>query len=157
MIFFCIFKISLIKFLGINPNPCAVFNGQCSHFCLLIPGAPWRSCACPVGVKLLEDGLQCASDTPLNILLVGARNGIYYFSLDTKEFIRQQIPIAENIEEYKSTNAQMSFADVSFDPLERKIYWINRGKSTIGRCRLNGSNYEVINLIFFIKSLSLNF
>jgi hypothetical protein len=26
-----------------TPNPCAERNGNCSHFCLLIPGMPHRS------------------------------------------------------------------------------------------------------------------
>ncbi|KAM3726216.1 Low-density lipoprotein receptor-related protein [Dirofilaria immitis] len=41
-------------------NPCESKNGDCSHICVLIPGAPWRSCLCPVGVRLLQDRLTCS-------------------------------------------------------------------------------------------------
>ena len=36
---------------------CNQRNGGCSHFCLSNPSE--ISCACPVGLKLLNDGKNC--------------------------------------------------------------------------------------------------
>lgn len=40
-------------------SPCSVKNGGCSHLCLLSPLKPYYQCACPTGVRLLEDGKTC--------------------------------------------------------------------------------------------------
>jgi hypothetical protein len=39
---------------------CRHGNGGCSHLCLLAPYPPGYSCACPTGVKLL-DNMTCAN------------------------------------------------------------------------------------------------
>lgn len=41
-------------------TPCHHRNGGCSHLCLLAPYPPGYSCACPTGVKLL-DNTTCAN------------------------------------------------------------------------------------------------
>ena len=41
-------------------TPCDNSNGGCSHLCLLAPYPPGYTCACPTGVKLL-DNYTCAN------------------------------------------------------------------------------------------------
>uniref|UniRef100_A0A1B0DFC8 Uncharacterized protein n=1 Tax=Phlebotomus papatasi TaxID=29031 RepID=A0A1B0DFC8_PHLPP len=47
-------------------NYCQAVNGHCSHLCLPAPKinerSPRISCACPTGLKLMEDGLMCVED-----------------------------------------------------------------------------------------------
>lgn len=40
-------------------NPCGTNNGGCSHLCLMSPIKPSYQCACPTGVKLLENEKTC--------------------------------------------------------------------------------------------------
>ena len=50
-------------------NFCQAVNGHCSHLCLPAPKitdrSPRISCACPTGLKLMEDGLMCVEDGKL--------------------------------------------------------------------------------------------
>ncbi|XP_017478945.1 PREDICTED: low-density lipoprotein receptor 1-like, partial [Rhagoletis zephyria] len=47
-------------------NHCQAVNGHCSHLCLPAPRinerSPRISCACPAGLKLMEDRLMCVED-----------------------------------------------------------------------------------------------
>ncbi|KAJ6635659.1 Very low-density lipoprotein receptor, partial [Pseudolycoriella hygida] len=47
-------------------NYCQAVNGHCSHLCLPAPKinsrSPQISCACPTGLKLMDDGLMCVED-----------------------------------------------------------------------------------------------
>ncbi|XP_059621431.1 very low-density lipoprotein receptor-like isoform X4 [Phlebotomus argentipes] len=47
-------------------NYCQAVNGHCSHLCLPAPKLNDRSsrisCACPTGLKLMDDGLMCVED-----------------------------------------------------------------------------------------------
>lgn len=47
-------------------NFCQAVNGHCSHLCLPAPKindrSPRISCACPTGLKLMEDELMCVED-----------------------------------------------------------------------------------------------
>lgn len=45
-------------------TPCRHRNGGCSHLCLLAPYPPGYSCACPTGVKLI-DNMTCANGNAL--------------------------------------------------------------------------------------------
>lgn len=40
-------------------NPCGTNNGGCSHLCLMSPLKSSYQCACPTGVKLLENEKTC--------------------------------------------------------------------------------------------------
>ncbi|KAI1723220.1 low-density lipoprotein receptor domain class A domain-containing protein [Ditylenchus destructor] len=137
----------------INPNPCVEENGRCSHLCVLIPGAPWRSCICPIGVRLTEDGQTCNKEGITKALIVAASSGIYFISLDTEDFIPQPIILTKPIEEHDKefpeditpiANDIQRYGDVDFDPLEGKVYWIDKEAKKIKRCFLNGSEYEEI-------------
>ena len=43
-----------------NPPPCSINNGGCSHLCLLAPGGG-SECACPNGVELLSGNKTCSN------------------------------------------------------------------------------------------------
>uniref|UniRef100_U5ER34 Putative low-density lipoprotein receptor n=1 Tax=Corethrella appendiculata TaxID=1370023 RepID=U5ER34_9DIPT len=47
-------------------NHCQAVNGHCSHLCLPAPQitsrSPKISCACPTGLKLMDDNLMCVED-----------------------------------------------------------------------------------------------
>jgi hypothetical protein len=56
------------------PNHCLPLNGRCSHICMPAPqltvNSAKTSCACPRGLKLDKDNLNCIHDRELNLLLV---------------------------------------------------------------------------------------
>ncbi|TKR89659.1 hypothetical protein L596_013727 [Steinernema carpocapsae] len=56
---------------------CLVNCGNCSHNCLLVPGEPWRSCACPVGIKLSSDNVTCAPECMEKVLFVASKTGLF--------------------------------------------------------------------------------
>ncbi|KAL0612520.1 Low-density lipoprotein receptor-related protein 6 [Plecturocebus cupreus] len=51
--------LTLPKCWDYTTNPCGIDNGGCSHLCLMSPVKPFYQCACPTGVKLLENGKTC--------------------------------------------------------------------------------------------------
>ncbi|VDM62589.1 unnamed protein product [Angiostrongylus costaricensis] len=123
-----------------NPNPCSEGNGGCSHFCLLLNFHPWSQCSCPVGIKLLADGKTC---NPLGIdkvLFISAVSGIYYISLDTSDFTPRQV-LYEGLSHDGFTH---KFYDIDFDPVEKKIYWVDASMGKIRRCSIDGSDAEDI-------------
>ena len=54
-------------------NYCQAVNGHCSHLCLPAPKindrSPRITCACPTGLKLMEDGLMCVEDGKIFLLI----------------------------------------------------------------------------------------
>lgn len=56
---FIIRSINLCDLCLTATNPCGINNGGCSHLCLMSPTKPSYQCACPTGVKLLENGKTC--------------------------------------------------------------------------------------------------
>lgn len=56
---FVIRSINLCDLCLTATNPCGINNGGCSHLCLMSPTKPSYQCACPTGVKLLENGKTC--------------------------------------------------------------------------------------------------
>lgn len=65
-------------------NPCEKNNGGCSHLCLLAPYPPGYSCACPIGIKNVNN-MTCA-DGPEEILLLARRADICVVYLDSPEY-----------------------------------------------------------------------
>lgn len=53
-------------------NFCQAVNGHCSHLCLPAPKvterSPRISCACPTGLKLMDDGLMCVEDGKFELI-----------------------------------------------------------------------------------------
>lgn len=52
-------------------NHCQAVNGHCSHLCLPAPQinarSPKISCACPNGLRLMDDNLMCVEDGKVSI------------------------------------------------------------------------------------------
>ncbi|XGW32859.1 hypothetical protein V3C99_017403 [Haemonchus contortus] len=122
----------------INPNPCSQNNGGCSHFCLLLNFHPWSQCSCPVGIRLMDDGRTCDPRGIDKILFISAVSGIYQISLDTTDFTPKQVLF----EGLNNDGFSRKFYDIDFDPIERKIYWIDASLGQIRRCSVNGSSAE---------------
>lgn len=156
----CSHHIQRSFFVGQAPNPCATNNGGCSHVCVLIPGAPWRSCLCPVGVRLLQDRLTCSPSgwfvfffclivhfyTTLHdyyfagverVLFVATTSGLIYISLDTME--HAPMPVVYAGSEIHDTRIM----HVDYDPVEKKVYVIDGDAGVIRRFNFNGTEREV--------------
>ncbi|XP_050299730.1 low-density lipoprotein receptor-related protein 6 [Anthonomus grandis grandis] len=112
-----------------GPHACEG-NGGCSHLCLLAPEPPYFTCACPMGVKLI-DNKTCAPE-PQELLLVARRSDICLIYLDSPDYSHKVIPL---------TNVKYSIA-VDFDPVDHFIYWSDDEVMKIQRARLNGSDQQ---------------
>ncbi|KAJ9594395.1 hypothetical protein L9F63_014185 [Diploptera punctata] len=74
------------------PSVCQTNNGDCSHLCLLAPGSKGRTCACPIGIKLMVNGLTCAMG-PTNSLIFAHRVDIRQISLDVPYIVDVVLPL----------------------------------------------------------------
>ncbi|XP_014248480.1 low-density lipoprotein receptor-related protein 6 isoform X2 [Cimex lectularius] len=108
-------------------TPCSVNNGGCSHLCLLSPYSPGYSCACPTGVKLI-DNYTCANGPQEMILLVQV-NEICLISLDSPD----HTIISLNIVGIKHA------IGIDYDPVNSYIYWTDNEAQVIRRAKLNGT------------------
>uniref|UniRef100_A0A7E4ZTJ0 EGF-like domain-containing protein n=1 Tax=Panagrellus redivivus TaxID=6233 RepID=A0A7E4ZTJ0_PANRE len=115
-----------------TPNPCVVENGGCSHFCLLIPGEPWRSCACPRGVRLLDDGLNCDPAGVRKALLIAAKTGLYMASLDTNDFAMRSVLV------------DVGVTDVAYDPLSEQVFVLNSVNATVTSVDINNGSTSLV-------------
>ncbi|XP_066992022.2 low-density lipoprotein receptor-related protein 6 [Anabrus simplex] len=111
-------------------TPCNHNNGGCSHLCLLAPYPPWYSCACPTGVKLINN-LTCA-DGPQELLFVVQRTEISKVSLDSPDYTNFVLPLKD----IKHAIA------IDFDPVENYLYWTDDEVGALRRARLDGSGQE---------------
>lgn len=111
-----------------HPHPCQKNNGGCSHLCLLSSRLPGYSCACPIGIKLV-DNLTCA-DGPEELLLLARRTDICLIHLDSPDYTHKVLPLRD----IRYTIA------VDYDPVEGFIYWSDDEVKKIQRARLNGSD-----------------
>lgn len=115
-------------------NPCRNNNGNCSHLCLLSTNTKGYSCACPTGVKLLND-TQCA-DGPQNVILLVQRTQISRISLDSPDFT--SFPL--------SLGRVKSAISVDYDPVEEFIYWSDEELQVIRRSKQDGTSIsDVVN------------
>uniref|UniRef100_A0A158Q8K8 Low-density lipoprotein receptor-related protein 6 n=1 Tax=Elaeophora elaphi TaxID=1147741 RepID=A0A158Q8K8_9BILA len=123
--------------LGQSINPCGSKNGGCSHICVLIPGAPWRSCLCPVGVRLLKDRLTCSPNGIERLLYVATTSGLIFISLDTAHHTPLPLPnAASEIHDSKVVH-------IDFDPIDKKLFMIDGDVGVIRRCNPDGTGMEV--------------
>ncbi|KAK6029605.1 EGF-like domain protein [Ostertagia ostertagi] len=76
--------------------------------------------------------------TVYKILFISAVSGIYQISLDTADFTPKQVLF----EGLNNDGFSHKFYDIDFDPVERKIYWIDASVGRIRRCFGNGSSAE---------------
>lgn len=111
-------------------NPCEPNNGGCSHLCLLSQNPPGYSCACPIGIKLLNN-TTCA-DGPQEMLILSRRTEIDIVYLDSPDYSYKLIPLID----IKYTIA------VDYDPIEDFVYWSDDEVHKIQRVRLNGSDQQ---------------
>lgn len=102
--------------------------------CLLSQNAPGYSCACPVGIKLI-DNKTCA-DGPQEMLLLARKPELDIVYLDSPDYSYRVLPLVD-----------VKYAiSVDYDPVEQFVYWSDEEVSKIQRARLNGSDQEdVIN------------
>ncbi|KAL9955607.1 hypothetical protein ACROYT_G036952 [Oculina patagonica] len=113
-------------------NPCnSTTNGGCSRLCLL--NARGHSCACPTGVKLLSNGKTCEQG-PVQFLLLARMEDLGRISLDTPNLTDVVVPVS---------GIKHAVA-IDFDPVDKFVYWSDDVKREIKRCRMNGSDDEVI-------------
>ncbi|CAG9534171.1 unnamed protein product [Cercopithifilaria johnstoni] len=118
-------------------NPCGSKNGGCSHICVLIPGAPWRSCLCPVGVRLLQDRLTCSPNGIERLLYVATTSGLIFISLDTAHHTPLPLPnMASEVRETKVVH-------IDFDPIDKKLFMIDGDIGVIRRCNPDGTEMEI--------------
>lgn len=117
-----------------NGNPCALpSNGGCSHLCLLSPRPEGRSCACPVGVKLLND-TTCAAG-PQELLVIALRSDICVVYLDSLDYTHRTLPLKD---------VRYSIA-IDYEPVDGFVYWTDDETKSIRRARLfNGSDQRDI-------------
>ncbi|KAH0616373.1 hypothetical protein JD844_027417 [Phrynosoma platyrhinos] len=110
-----------------STNPCAEFNGGCSHLCLYRPQG--LRCACPIGLELISDMKTCI--VPEAFLLFSRRADIRRISLETNNN-NVAIPL---------TGVKEASA-LDFDVTDNRIYWTDISLKTISRAFMNGSALE---------------
>ncbi|XKL62898.1 hypothetical protein PGB90_002731 [Kerria lacca] len=113
-------------------TPCEKNNGGCSHLCLLSSGPEKYSCACPTGVKLINN-TTCAADTEQFVLLVHWTE-ITKVSLDTPDFTNFELPL-KGLEEA---------IGIDYDPVQQYFYWTDGRTKDIKKANLNGTKQEIV-------------
>uniref|UniRef100_A0A8D8WXU2 Low-density lipoprotein receptor-related protein 6 n=2 Tax=Cacopsylla melanoneura TaxID=428564 RepID=A0A8D8WXU2_9HEMI len=113
-----------------HPNPCAQNNGGCSDLCLLAPYEPGYTCACPTGVRLLNN-VTCANGSQEMLLLV-QRTDICKISLDTPDHTNVMLPVV---------GVKHAIA-IDYDPVGEHLYWTDDEARTIRRIKLDGTGQQ---------------
>ncbi|XP_066506010.1 low-density lipoprotein receptor-related protein 5 isoform X2 [Hoplias malabaricus] len=109
-------------------NECSNNNGQCAHLCLASPSG--AQCRCASHYTLDPNGRNCSS--PSSFLLFSQRSSI------SRMVLGEQSPdMILPIHVLKNLKA------ISFDPLERFIYWVD-GRQNIRRARDDGSQASTV-------------
>ncbi|GJQ65548.1 hypothetical protein Trydic_g7648 [Trypoxylus dichotomus] len=113
-----------------HSHPCEKNNGNCSHLCLLSPDPPGYTCACPFGIKLLNE--TTCSDGPKEVLVFARRIDICVVYLDSPEYT------------YKTLNLTNTFytIGVDYDPVEGYIYWTDDEILKIQKAKLDGTRQK---------------
>ncbi|KDR24262.1 Low-density lipoprotein receptor-related protein 4, partial [Zootermopsis nevadensis] len=115
------------------PTMCQAKNGGCSHLCLLAPLPKGHTCACPIGIKLLEDGRTCALG-PTNSLIFAHRVDIRQISLDVPYIVDVVLPLPP----LKNAIA------VDVDRKTGEIYWTDTAEDVIQKATPDGRHIENI-------------
>ncbi|KAL7885278.1 hypothetical protein AOLI_G00055730 [Acnodon oligacanthus] len=109
-------------------NECSHNNGHCAHLCLASPSG--AQCRCASHYTLDPNGRNCSS--PSSFLLFSQRSSI------SRIVLGEQSPdMILPIHVLKNLRA------ISFDPLERLIYWVD-GRQNIRRARDDGSQVATV-------------
>ncbi|XP_066268020.1 low-density lipoprotein receptor-related protein 6-like isoform X1 [Branchiostoma lanceolatum] len=114
-------------------SPCQPDNGGCSHLCLLSPDPPNYKCACPNGIKLLEDGKTC-TDGATEMLIVARKKDLRMISLDTPD----HTDVALRIDDVKHAIA------IDYDVVDGFVYWTDDENKAIRRAKLDGTDGEYL-------------
>ena len=126
-------------------SACLKNNGGCSHLCLAADNAQKFSCACPRGIRLIDDK-NCAKNCD-EILVVALRTGIRTISLDTPDFSDIEVPMAKifpDLEIEQEAEDELSIVAVDFDPVNGSIYWTDQTRG-INRINPDGTeNYPLV-------------
>uniref|UniRef100_UPI00358F8E53 low-density lipoprotein receptor-related protein 6 isoform X1 n=1 Tax=Myxine glutinosa TaxID=7769 RepID=UPI00358F8E53 len=117
-------------------SPCDQNNGHCSHLCLLSPNEPFYSCACPTGVRLMDDNKNCKG--PMELLLLARRADLRSISLDTPDYTAMVLPM-------RGVRHTIAVDFLPGDePNDGSIYWTDDEAHTIRRAQLDGTQNEVL-------------
>ncbi|GIY30666.1 low-density lipoprotein receptor [Caerostris darwini] len=131
-----------------GPNRCGVMNGGCSHMCLPSPhlseGSAKYTCACPNGMVLSDNGLNCLSldfpivkPTPTTVQSTTQRNRVITTPLTT---ILPQSSTTLSSSTQSSTSTSSSTFPMPINEIPIVIAWIPLGKETIRFCRYIASS-----------------
>ncbi|CAB3366747.1 Hypothetical predicted protein [Cloeon dipterum] len=115
----------------LSRSDCHFKNGGCSHLCLLAPSPKKFSCACPIGIKILEDNKKCA-DGPTNSLIFAHRVDIRRISLDVPYVIDVVLPLPP----------MHNAVAVDVDRKTGEIYWSDTVEDVIRKGKDNGSDVQ---------------
>lgn len=112
---------------------CRTNNGGCSHLCLVAPLPRGHSCACPTGVLMSSDGMNCEREMS-NFLIFTRRQDIRRISLEVEYYADVVLPMGD----FKNAIA------IDVDILEGKVYWTDTVMDKITRANMDGSELEVV-------------
>ncbi|XP_030855970.1 low-density lipoprotein receptor-related protein 5-like [Strongylocentrotus purpuratus] len=118
-------------------NPCRSYNGGCQQLCLnSYEQTNGYVCHCSMGYYLADNGRDCHSDlVDHDFLLVTDtyHRGIY------------QVDLYSNFKpEALRLNGVKNPIGISFDPVERMVYWTDVEKREVNRASLDGSRQDTI-------------
>lgn len=113
-------------------NHCSISNGDCSHMCLLHPQTGYK-CACPIGVKLSENGRTC-KDGPTDFIIFARRTDIRQISLDIDYIVDAVLPLP----------SMTSAMTVDVDVVTGDIYWSDTADDTIMKSTSDGIYYSKV-------------
>ncbi|CAG0912851.1 unnamed protein product [Notodromas monacha] len=122
----------------VNFSPCSNNNGGCSDLCLAAPKPQQYACVCPTGIRQLSE--KTCDQSYSKFLLLARRSEIRMISFDTTDRMSVNIPLTD------VTAANI----VEFDPVEKRIYWIEEKERAIRSCSMDGTDEK------FITSSSLD-
>ncbi|KAK9731245.1 Low-density lipoprotein receptor domain class A [Popillia japonica] len=114
-------------------NVCANDNGGCSHLCLLHPSHKGYSCACPVGIKLEDDGKTCRNGST-NAIIMAHRFDIRQISLDVPYVVDVVLPFTQ----------LKNVMSVDVDRRTGEIYWTDTAERVIEKASFDKKHVETI-------------
>ncbi|KAJ8299116.1 hypothetical protein KUTeg_023176 [Tegillarca granosa] len=131
----------------LGQNACQYNNGGCSHLCLPLPSGDQSNtthkCACPTHYILNEDNISCSA--PSSYLLFSQKIQINRLVLPTNA---TQDEISDTIITTLPIVGLKSIRALSYDPVDRNIYVIDRKTKSINR--FNDSEIQLFNYLCLI-------
>ncbi|KAM7433074.1 hypothetical protein ABFA07_016624 [Porites harrisoni] len=87
-----------------------------------------HSCACPTGVKLLQDARTCEKG-PVHFLLLARKVDIRRISLDTPDLTDVVVPVS----------GLRHAVAIDFDPVDKFVYWSDKEMFEIKKSKMDGT------------------